>query len=502
MKIFLVFLSVFFFNGCFGLVYKTPISSPPISYDPYTTTIGSLYAEKLKENPNHSAAILLEDGFDALLHRVGLIRMSQKSIDMQTYIYKNDLSSQVIAKELLNAANRGVKVCILLDDNGVDSDFSDIMLLNFHKNIEVKIFNPYYIRNKGLRYFEMLADYERIKKRMHNKLFIVDNFAVIIGGRNIGDNYFDNDLDTNFLDLDALFFGGVASKAKESFERYWRFHRSIPVSLLRTHKRLKNNAKEIAKLHEKIPISAEDKNQFEKKVNDFIDRFQKYQYPIYYGNAIFLADSPKKIDTPLYSPIKIAFEKALKNAKDSVFIASSYFIPGKKMMKIFKNQISKGIELNILTNSLSSTDAIVVYGAWERYRNQLVRMGANVYEIRNDFFNRQIKGRFSTKHSLHGKTIVFDDNLTLLGSFNIDPRSAYINTESAVLFDNPSFAKRVRLSLKDHAQQSWHLVVYRHRVIWEAVEEGILIHEKTSPDTSFFLRLIKEWSKVLPEREL
>lgn len=167
-----------------------------------------MYAEKLKENPNHSAAILLEDGFDALLHRVGLIRMSQKSIDMQTYIYKNDLSSQVIAKELLNAANRGVKVRILLDDNGLDSDFSDIMLLNFHKNIEVKIFNPYYIRNKGLRYFEMLADYERIKKRMHNKLFIVDNFAVIIGGRNIGDNYFDNDLDTNFLDLDALFLGG------------------------------------------------------------------------------------------------------------------------------------------------------------------------------------------------------------------------------------------------------------------------------------------------------
>lgn len=117
------------------------------------------------------------------------------------------------------------------------------------------------------------------------------------------------------------------------------------------------------------------------------------------------------------------------------------------MMKIFKNQISKGIELNILTNSLSSTDAIVVYGAWERYRNQLVRMGANVYEIRNDFFNRQIKGRFSTKHSLHGKTIVFDDNLTLLGSFNIDPRSAYINT-GAVLFDKRLLLKGCVCRLK------------------------------------------------------
>ncbi len=458
--------------------------------------------------------MLLEDGFDALLHRVGLIRMSQKSIDIQTYIYRNDLSSQVIAKELLKAANRGVKVRILIDDNGLDSDFSDIMLLNFHKNIEVKIFNPYYIRNNALRYFEMLVDYERIKKRMHNKLFIVDNVAVIIGGRNIGDNYFDNDLETNFLDLDALFLGGIALKARESFDNYWNFYRSVPSSLLSTHKKLKNNAKEIAKLHKKIPISTKDKQEFEKKIEDFIERFQKYQYTIYYGEVAFLADLPKKIDLPTlpqklkkpnispHSPIQIAFEKALENAKDSVSIASSYFIPGKKIMQTFKNQISKGMDIEILTNSLSSTDAIVVYGAWEKYRNKLVKMGADVYEIRNDFFNRQIKGRFSTKHSLHSKTIVFDDNLTLLGSFNIDPRSADINTESAILFYNQDFAKKVHSLIKQEAKQSWHLVIRHHKVIWEATEGGRLIHQTNSPDTSLFLRFIKEWSKVLPEREL
>ncbi|AFI05095.1 cardiolipin synthase ClsC [Helicobacter cetorum] len=504
MRSFLIFLSVFLLNGCLGIisVNKISLSHPFTFYDPYSTNIGSLYAKDLSKHPNRSAAILLEDGFDALLHRVGLIRMSQKSIDIQTYIYKNDLSSQVIAKELLNAANRGVKVRILIDDNGLYSDSSDIMLLNFHKNIEVKIFNPYYARIKALRYFEMLADYERIKKRMHNKLFIVDNIAVIMGGRNIGDNYFDNDLDTNFLDLDALFLGGVALKARESFESYWRFHRSVPAGLLPTHKRLKNNVEEIAKLHEKIPVSTEDKKEFEDKVQDFVEHFKEGHYTTYYGNADFLADLPTKIDMPSYSPIQIAFESVLENAKDSVFIASSYFIPGKKMMKTFKNHISKGIELNILTNSLSSTDAIVVYGAWERYRNKLVKMGANVYEIRNDFLNRQIKGRFSTKHSLHSKTIVFDDTLTLLGSFNIDPRSANINTESAVLFDNQAFAKRVRLLIKAQAQESWRLVVYRHKVLWEAVEGGRLIHQKTSPDTSFFLRLIKQWTKVLPEREL
>ncbi|AFI03875.1 phospholipase D family protein [Helicobacter cetorum] len=512
---FLVFFSIFFLSGCFGIVatHKTPHTplNPPLHYNPYKTPIGNLYKQWLSINPTYSLAMLLEDGFDALLHRVGLIRMSQKSIDIQTYIYRNDLSSQVIAKELLNAANRGVKVRILIDDNGLDSDFSDIMLLNFHKNIEVKIFNPYYIRNKALRYFEMLTDYERIKKRMHNKLFIVDNIAVIMGGRNIGDNYFDNDLDTNFLDLDALFLGGVALNAKKSFETYWDFYRSVPISLLGIHKKLKNNAKEIAKFHKSIPLSYEDKQEFENKIEDFIKRFQTYQYNLYYGEANFLADSPTKVDAPLmkkkpttssHSPIQLAFEKALENASDSVSIASSYFIPSKKIIQTFKTQIAKGMDIEILTNSLSSTDAIVVYGAWERYRNKLVKMGADVYEIRNNFLNRQIKGRFSTKHSLHSKTIVFDDNLTLLGSFNIDPRSADINTESAVLFHNQEFAKRVRSLIKQEMMQSWHLVMRHHKVIWEATEEGRLIHQKNSPDTSLFLRLIKEWSKVLPEREL
>lgn len=179
----------------------------------------------------------------------------------------------MIVKEFLNVVNCGVKVCIFLDDNGVYLDFLDIMFLNFYKNIEVKIFNFYYICNKGLCYFEMFVDYECIKKCMYNKFFIVDNFVVIIGGCNIGDNYFDNDLDMNFLDLDVLFFGGVVLKVKESFECYWRFYCFIFVLLLRIYKRFKNNVKEIVKFYEKIFISVEDINEFEKKVNDFIEYF-------------------------------------------------------------------------------------------------------------------------------------------------------------------------------------------------------------------------------------
>ena len=202
--------------------YKNKISAkiiiPP--YNILNTPISSVYKEELIDNPKKSGAMLIKSGKVAFLHRIALVRMARYSIELQTYIYENDVTSRILMHELKVAADRGVKVRIIVDDNGLSSDTSDIMLLNYHPNIQVKVFNPYEYRSKILKYPQFLFNISRLNYRMHNKLFIVDGSAVIIGGRNVASNYFDDSAEMNFSDTDVLFIGKLAQDALDEFFRY------------------------------------------------------------------------------------------------------------------------------------------------------------------------------------------------------------------------------------------------------------------------------------------
>ncbi|GLH58466.1 phospholipase D family protein [Helicobacter ailurogastricus] len=508
-------LLVLLFSGCLATIAKKRPDHIHIleSYQPLDTPLGRVYAPALTKDPKQSLGFILQDGDKALLQRIALIRLATHNIDIQTYLYQNDISARVMMFELYKAANRGVKVRLLIDDNGLDSDMSDIIMLNTHPNIDVKIFNPYHVRNKGLRYLEMMASYDRIKKRMHNKLFIVDNVALVIGGRNIADVYFDNDLEENFLDTDALFLGAVSLDAKKSFLQYWNFKSAIPANLLPSHRKLKRYAKTYEKSLSKLLLN--DQSTYDKEVQAFIQKFLNRQNKAYLGHAVFIADSPEKIYaiSPT-SPINKALQEILKQTTNALYIASSYLIPGPTLLKTFIKKLGEGLELSILTNSLASTDAIVVYGAWERYAKKLVKAGANVYETKSDLsryikYTRKgvrfkIKGRF--KNSLHSKILIFDSQKTWIGSFNLDARSAQINTESVVVFDNPAFALYLQHRMQEQMRDSWHLILEKHalrsQLIWEGVEDGQVVRYSKPPDTSPFLRFIKNWSKILPENEL
>ncbi|WP_163565683.1 phospholipase D family protein [Helicobacter suis] len=500
-------------SGCLSLkTLKEPYKSLE-TYDPLQTPLGQIYAKTLQKDPLKSLGFILQEGDKALLQRIALIRLAVHNIDIQTYLYKNDISSRVMMSELYKAANRGVKVRLLIDDNGLDSDMSDIIMLNTHPNIDVKIFNPYHIRNKGLRYFEIMANYDQIEKRMHNKIFIVDNVALVIGGRNIADVYFDNDLEENFLDTDALFLGAVSLQAKKSFLDYWNCKDAVPANLLPSHAKLKKYAKNYSHSLSKLLLG--EQNSYDEQVEAFIEKLLHKRNKAYEGQASFIADSPFKIhDLKPHSPINQALQDILKQTTNSLYIASSYLIPGPTLLKLLTEKLDQGLEVNILTNSLASTDAIVVYGAWERYAKKLVKAGANVYETKSDFFHYvkytrkglklKIKGRL--KNSLHSKTLIFDGQKTWIGSFNLDARSANINTESVVVFDNSDFATYLQQRMQDQMRASWHLLLEKHalhsRLVWEGVEGGQVVRHIKPPDTSPFLRFIKNWSKILPESEL
>lgn len=483
--------------------YKNKISSKVIvpPFDVLNTPISSVYKDELINHPLKSGAILIKSGKVAFLHRIALVRMARHSIELQTYIYENDVTSRILMHELKLAADRGVKVRIIVDDNGLSSDSSDIMILNYHPNIQVKVFNPYEYRSKVLKYPQFLFNISRLNYRMHNKLFIVDGSAVIIGGRNVASNYFDDNADMNFSDTDVLFIGKLAQDALGSFDEYFSYHKSIPVDVFPNH----NNPNELEKLVNNIVSKSiyyqQEKEIFNEAVNLFIESFNAKKFPIYWGNARLIADSPLKAEGGEHvSPIIDALDGLWKETKQSIYISAAYFVPGKNGTADLINGAKNGIDINILTNSLSSTDAAVVYAGWDRYRDNLIKNGINIYEFRNEGY--KVYNRHNSGASLHSKTIVVDDKISWIGSFNLDGRSALYNTEVIAAFFNEDFAKLLRQAMeKDMSEYiSWHLYNDNGKIKWKTNKDGKEIIKTYNPDTTLFKRFTIFFLKLVPEK--
>ena len=483
--------------------YKNKISSkiivPPFNI--LNTPISTVYKDELMQNPKKSGAMLIKSGKVAFLHRIALVRMAKYSIELQTYIYENDVTSRILMHELKLAADRGVKVRIIVDDNGLSSDTSDIMILNYHPNIQVKVFNPYKYRSKVLKYPQFLFNISRLNYRMHNKLFIVDGSAVIIGGRNVASNYFDDSADMNFSDTDVLFIGKLAQDALGSFDEYFSYHKSIPVDVFPNHNKPKELDNLVQDIVSKSVYYQQEKEIFNEAVNLFIESFNAKKFPIYWGNARLIADSPKKAEGgEQVSPIIDALDGLWKETKKSIYISAAYFVPGKNGTANLIKGAKNGIDINILTNSLSSTDATVVYSGWDRYRDYLIKNGIKVYEFRNEGY--KVYNRHNSGASLHSKTIVVDDKISWIGSFNLDGRSAIYNTEVIAAFFNVDFAKILRQAMEQDMSEyiSWRLYDDNGKIKWKTNRDGKEIIATHSPDTTLLKRFTTFLLKVIPEK--
>lgn len=491
--------------------YTPKITIEDFNYDPYQTPIAKVYAKELKA-PEISGASLIDDGLAAFVIRAAFARMATKTIDLQTYIYSNDFSSKILIAELKNAADRGVKVRILLDDYGTNSDLVDVMMLNHHPNIEVKVFNVFKYRNSLVHYPQFLFDFNRLNSRMHNKLFIVDNVSVITGGRNIGSNYFYPETSSNFSDTDVLFVGDIAHQSTTYFNEYWDYHRSIPASLFPSTK----SERRLRKLQKHLTEVIDESKQDLKLYNDIIERAQEeYKsrgFDFYWGNGKMLSDPPEKVD--MTKKEKKTYDNTIvnelrdlwHNTDQSMYISASYFVPGKEGVASMISEEKKGVRVMVVTNSLSSTNAPTVYAKWEKYRPQLIENGVEVYEFMKAAENLRgenndmIKKR-SSFSVLHSKTMVFDDEMSWIGSFNMDPRSALYNTENVAIFDNPEFAVEVRDMIIKDSQTSWHVTRKDGKTYWtgKRSKDKEVKTYTNSPDTSYFWRVWTWLTKIVPE---
>ncbi len=430
-------------------------------------------------NGHKTGVYTLEDGDGSMVARAWLCENAEKTIDIQYFIFTADNVGLIAADYLVRAAERGVKVRILVDDIMVDADENKLLTLDSHKNIFIKIYNP--STNVGKNIFQKInsltTNFIGTNQRMHNKTFTVDGKIVITGGRNIADEYFDYDHEYNFRDRDVLLIGGVTNKVQQSFNEFWNSPISKQVTaLVDTSKFNFNDPNRFEQLHQ----YACDSNNFWPQVREKIknvpiafDEIQKSGQLQWVDSVEFISDRPGKNDGTHGlgggGVSTSALINLVKQAKKSIVIQSPYLITTALGKNLFQEAVARGVDVKIMTNSLASTDNLEAFSGYQRDRNQLLVTGVRIYEYKPDAAIRykimtgglQKKINYTPVFGLHAKSMVIDGTITVIGTFNLDPRSANLNTECVTVIYSENITKEVLKGMEEELkpENCWETTV-------------------------------------------
>ena len=504
MKKKLRYLTLFIFLFCcaslisvysYGIFAKQAkgIPSYTLAIHPQQTVIDHLLDTEEKKHPNQSALILLQDNLEAFAARALSAQAAGRSLDLQYYIWHDDLTGRLLMKELLDAAGRGVRIRLLLDDLTTHNRSSILAALNTHPYISVRVFNPTRARNKSWhRGLEMILRFFSVNRRMHNKAWIVDGRIAIVGGRNIGDEYFDASPHMNFFDIDLMVLGSAVRETSEIFDSYWNSDAVIPLEALGEPKK---NALDPA---QRIIHSLE----FKDKALPYLQQIhataslgkmlRKYTPLIWTSDVHVYADPPEKAfgsgETKwLIHTLTQYWDKATKNLK----IISPYFVPTYSGMQWFNTFANRHLKIDIITNSLAATDVLAVHGGYANYRKPLLLLGVNLFEVKPSFPQPKMIIA-SSGASLHTKAFIMDETTAFIGSFNFDPRSSMLNTEMGIMFKNSII---IKLLLEEFELRSSRAYSYRlklengNNLLWEDEQNGKPFIWKQEPQSKWWQRI-------------
>jgi phosphatidylserine/phosphatidylglycerophosphate/cardiolipin synthase-like enzyme len=422
-----------------------------------------------------TGVFVLEDGSGSMITRAWLCEYAEKTIDIQYFIFSTDNVGLIACDYLVKAADRGIKVRIIVDDIMVDSDVEDILMFNSHKNISVKIYNPGVNLGKNLfqKIGKFTTDFKSANQRMHNKTFIVDDKVVITGGRNIADEYFDYDHEYNFRDRDILLLGKESKEVKKSFSQFWNSSLSIDVADVVTNNgEVDTSENRFNNLHE---YSCNPENfwpQIRDRITKLPETFSKIKNSgelIWLDDVKFISDNPGKNDqTESYTGGGIstsALIDLVKKAKSTIEIQTPYLITTELSQNLFKEAIDRGVKIRILTNSLASTDNVEAFSSYQSDREKLLKTGVQIFEFRPDAAERtkimtgelQVTLDHKPIFGLHAKSMVVDGKTTMIGTFNLDPRSANLNTECIVIVNSEEVSNSVLKGMEEEfkPENSW-----------------------------------------------
>lgn len=438
----------------------------------------------------------MSDAHDAFAVRGLLMHSAEKSLDIQYYIWRADSTGMLLLQNLHNAADRGVRVRLLLDDNGIKKLDRELALLNTHPNIEVRLFNPFVLRNpKVLNY---LTDFYRLNHRMHNKSFTVDNMATVVGGRNIGDEYFGANEDILFADLDVLAFGEVVQDVSDDFDKYWASPLAYPIDQIVTLKY--DDHLEDLDLTERLKKNPERTKDYLRILanTDIIQDLINQTLQVEWVKTEMLSDDPIKAEGKGNKEQMLSYQlnRVIGSPSTQVDLVSPYFVPTKAGVKGFENLLENpDLHIRVLTNSYEATDVAAVHAGYMKRRKALLNTGVELYELKkasSGHLQKKGKSPFgSSGSSLHAKTFSIDGERVFIGSFNFDPRSANLNTELGFVIYSPRLATEISSIFDEQVIYSSYKVKLneKNKLIWlEHDEDGSILTHTTEPGTSLFSR--------------
>lgn len=481
------------------------------------TIMGEAIAPMVQDHPGLSGIYALSNPHEAFAVRALLANAAQRTLDVQYYIWRNDLTGTLLLDSLRKAADRGVRVRFLLDDSANAGIDSILAALDSHPNIEVRLFNPLAIRSP--RWINYIVDFSRVNRRMHNKSFTADNQATIIGGRNVGDEYFGATEDVLFSDLDALAVGNVVQDVSDDFDRYWNSQSAYPARTL-----LPEAAKEDLERFAKSAASTTESRNAQSYVtaleqNRLIHDLINNKVELEWAPTRMLSDDPRKALGKLVPQDTVAYDlhRYFGEPKSHLDLVSSYFVPTKLGTDFLINLANQGIAIRILTNSLAATDVPAVHAGYEKWRKPLLKAGIEIYEMRphdhdaaeessaEDTDSRGGSGSGpgpfgSSGSSLHAKTLTIDDQRVFVGSFNFDPRSAALNTENGFVIDSPALAHHIHEAFMGRVPETTYTVRLsdKNRIYWTEYSNGTLIRYDTEPHSGIWRRFWVGFLSFLP----
>jgi len=504
-KISALVIVVAILSGCATVSLDRPKTYSEVMTNTADTSLGRDVARWLQAHDGLSGFYPLSQGMDALGVRFQLAERAEKSIDLQYFLMKNDTAGAVLIKSLLKAADRGVRVRLLLDDIFTKAPDRTLLLLNQHANIEVRVFNP--ISRSGFSGLNFLTSFKQANRRMHNKSFTVDNQASVVGGRNIADEYFQLKDDYFFEDFEVLAVGPIADEISNSFNKYWNHSLAVPIDHFVSNKRnedLETVRAGVTEELERIYDTVYQQTLESHLLQDLIAERQ----PLIPADARLLSDSPDKLINEISDEqMQLAndLREVLLSAEKEVIVITPYYVPRDDGIDLLRNLTDRGLRVLIVTNSLASTNHVPVHSGYAKYRKNVIRAGAELYEIRanagREFDNRDDRPDALT---LHTKVFLFDRRYLFVGSLNLDPRSIEINAEMGLLIDSPEFADGMAVAVEERLAAAAYRVVLnkRGKIEWHATIDGEDVVETKEPLTSWWLRF-KAWvMKIVPDSQL
>ena len=476
--------------NCTYLPDKDSATSGILQEHDRAARLATIFDPAVLKHSEESGFILLRDGDRALRERLYLADIADHSIDVQYYIWNSDMSGKLLARKLIEAADRGVSVRMLLDDFSVGNRNELLLTVNSHPNIQIRVYNPFVYRTGVAKWLNFAFDFERLNRRMHNKTYSVDGVAAIVGGRNIGDEYFSHNENLNFRDLDLFTVGSAVRQVSQSFQEYWASPWAIPIDRLVQFDLEQPGKDRLAALVEanktELPWvlysaqSGSPETHFARSVNELV-----------WAPAVFIYDLPGGENNAYQEGPKRVASHLLQLAKDSdqeILLESAYFVLDESALALAARLREKGVKVRALTNSMASNDVLPNHTSYAMVREEMLRQGIELHELRPDalscldYLGQEKYCDQDSFLGLHAKAAIFDRKTIYVGSCNLNLRSAYLNTEVGMFIESPLLAEIIAEQIESYMtlENSWQPILRDDNVVWVTESNGkeeIILHE-------------------------